>query len=392
MTLIELLVGVAVALIAALVIATVLQFALSSGKKATSVTVQNNDMRGVLTLLTRDVQSAGFMLGSGQVQCATTVLYDSDLSTQPPGLYPVWAQTQAKGTSLGLTDTAANYPPSGWGNATQELMVTAAPSVPGYLSNGASPAAPLPAPIQTAAFGDWSGAMDSGTVYLTATTGLTAGDMALLQVGMTGGLVCLRIPISTLGSTSIVSTPGTTYMPADGYTGYAALVPSGFGTLGPTQLKFGRLIDMGQSPDALHVIAYWIDGSGAFPVLMRGTFDARTDQSIDSTAIAPGVVSLQALFGTVPVGAATGTAPTYKAWSDVAPNSDTVVAVALAVVSRTLYDDPAYTAPATVVVPQPVSGLAAPDAFTNYTVSAAERHRHFQVDTVTIQLRNATWE
>ncbi len=397
-TLIELMVAIAVALILSLAILGVLVFSASSNKNATTLGTLNNDIRGVLTLLTRDANSAGFMLGAAQAQCSLTLLHDSNLNTQPPDINPVWEQDQTQGGNLPFSNNTTSYPPSHWSNDTQILLFAASPSVPQYTTTGASPNTLLPGPISTVAYGSsWAagtGAMSTGTLQLATTAGLSTGDTAMLEVPMSGGLVCMRIPVSSISGSTVTSTPGSQYMPTNAYSDYATQITnasSTYGTLGVSQLQHARLIDLGQSPNSMEIIEYWIDDSNGYPVLMRNTYSALTDNLISSDALAPGVVSLQTLFGTIPSGTQPGTAtPTFKAWSSVS-TSDQVVSVAVAVVTRSLYDDSSYTAPSSITVPQPASGLKSPDAFNNYSVSSAETHRHFQVDTFVIALRDSTW-
>ena len=400
-TLVELMVAIAVALILSLSILGVLTFSASSNKNATTLGTLNNNIRGVFTLLTMDANSAGFMLGAAQSQCALTLMHDSKLSTQPPNAYPAWAQDQTNKGNLPFSNNTTSYPPASWGNNTQILLFTASPSVPQYTTTGASPKALLPGPISTAAYGSsWTkgtGALNTGTLQLTTASGLSQGDMAMLQVPMSGSLVCMRVPVSTISGSTITSTPGSQFMPSGAYSDYSTQISnisSSYGSLGVGQLQHARLLDLGQSASSMQIVEYWIDDSNGYPVLMRSVYSALTDSLVGSTdALAPGVVSLQALFGTIPQGAKPGTViPTFKAWSDVDPATDQVVSVALAVVTRTLYDDSSYTAPATITVPQPASGLTAPDAFTDYKVSTAEKHRHFEVNTIVIALRDATWD
>ena len=397
-TLVELMVAIAVALILSLSILGVLVFSASSNKNSTSLGSLNNNIRGVLTLLTRDANSAGFMLGAAQSQCGLTLLYDSSLSTQTPNVYPAWAASQAHGGGLPFSSSTTSYPPSGWNNSTQVLLFAASPSVPDYTTTGASPNALLPGPVATAAYGSaWKNTMTSGTLQLINTSGMTQGDMGMLQVPMNNNqLVCMRVPLSAVTSGTVTGTPGTRYMPTNGFSDFASLITASsksYGTLGVGQLQHARLLDMGQSASSMQIVEYWIDDSNGYPVLMRSEYSALTDNLIETDALAPGVVSLQALFGTIPVGSAIGgTVPQYKSWGDVDPTTDQVVSVALALVSRTLYDDSGYTAPSTITVPQPASGTNLVDSFSNYKVSTAEQHRHFQVNTLVVSLRNSTWD
>lgn len=396
-TLVELMVAIAVALILSLSVLGVLVFSASSSKNAATMGTLNNDIRGVLTLLTRDANSAGFMLGAAQSQCALTLTHDSNLNTQPPAIHSTWAQDQTNSGNLPFSNNTTSYPPAHWSNSTQVVLFAASPSVPQYTTTGTTPNAVLPGPISTAVYGSaWSGTMTSGTLQLSSASGITAGDTAMLEVPMTGGLVCMRIPLSTVTGSTVTSTPGSTYMPSHAYEDFKDAITtasSSYGALGVGQLQHARVLDLGgASSNSMQIVEYWIDSSSGYPVLMRSVYNALTDSLVETDALAPGVVSLQALFGTIPSNGVIGTtAPTFKAWADVGA-TDQVVSVALAVVTRTLYDDSSYTAPSTITVPQPASGLASPDAFQNYSVSSAEQHRHFQVNTILIALRDSTWD
>jgi len=402
-TLIELMVALVIASILAIVILTVLVFSFNSNKSSSDVTSNNNNGRTALTLLTRDIGSAGFMFGNAQSACATTLAYDSAATPQYIQYNPAWATTQSAGTTLPLGGAAAtveNYPPVGSANVSQVLMMTEAPSVPAYAGiptgGGPAPLRQLPSQIYAAPYGNWAGAMASTTLIVNSQqNNANNGDTGFIHVPMNGTAVCLRIPIVSTSANSITSLPST-YMPGGGYTDYATELTSlgiyGLGTLTVSNLQHASIVDLGSSSATLQAIQYWIDSSGAFPVLMRGVYNVLNDQPVgQAEAIAPGVVSLQTLFGTVPSGSPPGTSPTFKAWGQVTPSTDQVVSVAVAIVTRSLHDDNTYTAPATITIPQPATGLVAPNAFVNYTRDAAETHRHFQVNTVLIALRDATW-
>lgn len=401
-TLVELMVGLVIASILAIVMLTVLVFSFNSSKSSADVTSDNSNMRTVLTLLTRDVGSAGFMVGNAQSACAITLAYDSAANPQYIQYNTAWAANQINGSTLplgGAAATAENYPPPSSANVSQVLMMTEAPSFPGYAGippSGGAPSRQLPSQIPTVPFGNWTGAMASTTLIVhPARNNANTGDTGFIHVPMSSGTVCLRIPITSVSANSITSLPST-YMPGGGYTDFATELTSlgltGLGALTVSNLQRASIVDLGSSPGTLQAIQYWIDGSGSFPVLMRGVYNALNDQPVGQPeAIAPGVVSLQVLFGTVPVGSSPGTTPTFKSWSQVAPGTDQVISVAIAVVSRSLHNDSTYTAPTIITVPQPAAGLVAPNAFMNYTRSASEIHRHFEVSTVLIALRNATW-
>ncbi|OIQ90645.1 hypothetical protein GALL_274370 [mine drainage metagenome] len=396
LTLVELLVALTISAILGLVVFITLGFGFRQDANNGTLAQMNDNARAALTLLTRDLQSAGFMLSIAQPHCQLTLTYNSKQSgytTQAP----VWAASQASGTAIPLQSTAPGY---GSGYAQQALMMTSAPSIPQFVANSMPPLSVVQ--FGTTQSGNGQGAMNStqlpiSTNQLIGSQALNIGDIAYLAVPMNGGIVCLRIPIvnnnasTGQGATYIKSSPSS-LMPSIGYTGYAAQIPAAFGSLSNGNLIHSQLIDLGSSSGLLELQQYWINKSSGqtFPVLQRSTYDAMSDALISQQAIAPGAVSLQALFGVIPANATIGqTAPTWKTWGDVGP-TDQLVKVALALVMRTLQADPQYTAPKTIAVPQPGSGLVAPDAFVDYTRSAAEAHDHFAVYVTQVWLRNVT--
>ncbi len=409
-TLIELLVGLAVAAIMSLVIALTLGYSFSNNRNVVDSVQSNDGSRVALTLLSRDIASAGFMLGGAQSACNATLSYDSKLGSTYSPMFAAWAVDQASGSAPPLAMSGQtgspqtfDYPSSASvtaGNKTQALLLTAAGSMADVAASGGTAVA---SPFATAAFGNWGtslAAMNTPTALYVSfgATPPSVGDTALVHVPLAGGsgnaTLCLRVPVTAVGTASIDSA-NSNYMPSGGYPALATKAAALFSSL-PTvylsNLQHAQVIDLGSGASSLQVVQYWIDDSNGYPVLMRGTYNALDDTwtgaSTGGQAIAPGAVSLQALFGTVPIGSV-GTAPTWRAWSDVTPGSEQVVAVAIALVVRSLHDDAAYTAPATITVPQPASGLAAPDAFADYVVQAGETHRHYNVYTLTVWLRNS---
>jgi hypothetical protein len=127
-----------------------------------------------------------------------------------------------------------------------------------------------------------------------------------------------------------------------------------------------------------------VDNSGTFPTLMRANYSLLDDTIIGvPQSIAAGVVSLQVLFGVDP--ANTGAVTAYESAATVTASKhwDTVLTAKLALVTRTVNDDPdstGYTGPTTVVIGTP---------FTNLTVPASQ-HR-YTVNTTEVALRNYAW-
>ncbi|MHB8409462.1 MAG: PilW family protein [Acidiferrobacterales bacterium] len=402
LTLVELMVSLAVASILAIAILGTLGFSFHRNRVSSDAVAMNDDARAALTLISRDVASAGFLFGSAQSQCAVTLTYDSAGSPAYVQMHPIWAQTETAGQTLPLGNVTADYPPAGDTNASgvaQVLLTASAPSAASFIAQTASPLYIVQ--FGTTQSGNGQGALAStqlptDTLALNSTQGIQSGDTAYLQVPMNGGTVCMRVPIvkvgaGTGGGATYIDSKPSNYMPSNGYQDFGPQIPASYGTLTNGALLHARILDLGQTPQTLEIVQYWIDDSQNFPVLMRGTYSGLTDAPLSTDALAPGVVSLQVLFATIPQGAPTGTPVTWKSWGDVLAG-DQVLEADVALVVRTLHPDPTYTAPTTIVVPQPVPGLTGTDAFVNYVRQPSEVHDHFQVYTASLFLRNLAWE
>lgn len=427
-TLIELLVGLAVAAILSVIFALTLSFSFNFNLDSAESIQQNDGSRVALTLLARDIASAGFLLSGAQANCDATLGYDSALSGQYMSLFPAWQVAQSLNAAMPMAISGQagepqtfDYPSTtsaSAGNVSQDLLLTESLSSADFASSGwnstTKSAGTMAAPsFGTAPFGNWGSSLsamtNATTIYANFGNATPAvGDTLMVEVPVSDGTnmstICLRVPVGSVGTAQLnsASTGTPSYMPAKGYatlaTKVAALYPS-LPAINLSNLQHSTVVDLGAASSGantgLQVLQYWIDASNGYPVLMRGTYsglnDTWTGAAAGAQAIAPGAVSLQALFGTVPKSAAAGsTAPTFKTWSNVSIGSDHVVAVAVALVMRTLHGDPGYTAPATITVPQPVPGAVSPNAFVKYTVQPSEKHQHFSVYTQTIWLRNSS--
>ncbi len=409
LTLIELMVSLLVAAILGIAIIGVLGFGIGRDRANSNATAVNDNARAALTLITRDVASAGFLFGATQSQCSITLAYDNGFPSPYQTLYPIWEAQEVFGSALPFPDpniATETYPTSTFPSSdtaapgiAQVLLITSAPSATSFIANTSAPLYIVQ--FGTTQSGSGSGSLSStqlptNTLSLNSTVGIQPGDTAYLQVPMNGGTVCIRVPIVSTGTstgqgTSYIDSKPSQYMPSNGYQDFQPQIPASYGTLNNGDLLHSRLLNLGLSNYSLEIQEYWIDETQPFPVLMRDTFSALTDSLLYSEAIAPGVVSLQVLFGTIPTGSPAGTPITWKTWANVAA-TDEVESADVALVSRTLHPDLTYTAPQTIVVPQPASGLSSPDMFLNYTRLPSEVHDHFSVYTVNLLLRNIVWE
>lgn len=401
-TLVELMVALAIAGILSVAILAAMAFGAGQDTSQGQIEQMNDQARAALALVARDVQSAGFLASATQGACAASLAYDSQQDPAYVQQAPVSAASQAADANLPLQSTGPGYPPVAQSSyMAQALTILSAPAASTYFNQSSAPVYV----VQFGASGSGGGPVSTtqlpvSTLQLNSTSGIQAGDMMIVQVPMNGGSVCLRAPVCSVGggsngTTSIDSkscTAGARYMPPNGYQDYAAQIPSGFGTLSNSNLAHARLIDMGQQTNTLQYVQWWISKQAPYtsPTLTRSTYSALTDALLSSQAIAPGVQSLQMLFGTVPQGSAVGsTNPVWKTWGNVLP-TDTVVSVDVALVMRTLQDDPSYVAPPQIAVPQPTSGLSVPNAFVPVSTLGLGR-RHWAVYTMQIAMRNTLW-
>ncbi len=398
-TLVELLVALVIGSILSVAVLSTVMFTAGQDKNQSEAIATNDGARAALTLMTRDLSSAGFLFGSVQAPCSFSLTYNGNNSSSVAygSLAPIVAASEAAGASL-PENINASYPAAGNTNSSyafQAIYATMAQSGADYTQSTS-------APIYVVQFGTTQSANGQGaisstnlpiaTLQLNSTSGLVAGDTALLQVPMNGGNVCFRVPIASIGSntgqgTTYIKSKPSSYMPSNGYQDFASHIPGSYGTLTNSNLEHARIVNIGSTPGVMQVYAYYITQTNGLPVLMRNVYSALDDQLLSSQAVAPGVVSLQMLFGTVPVNSSPGTAVTWKTWGAVTAN-DQIMTIDIALVVRTIHDDLTYSAPAVVPVPQPQTGLSAPNMFVNYTPQAAEKHRHFQVYTTQIQMRN----
>lgn len=264
LTLIELMVSLAIASVLALAILGTLEFSLHRNRASSDAVAMNDDARAALTLISRDVASAGFLFGAAQSQCAMTLTYNSAGSPAYVQAHPIWAQTQTSGQAIPLGGITADYPPAGDTNASgvaQALLTASAPSAASFIAQTASPLYIVQ--FGTTQSGNGQGALSStnlptDTLTLSNTRGIQPGDTAYLQVPMNGGTVCIRVPIINISTHYIDSKPSN-FMPSNGYQDFSPQIPANYGPLTNGALLHSRILDLGSNPQTLEIIQYWID-------------------------------------------------------------------------------------------------------------------------------------
>lgn len=381
-TLIELMVSLVLSMMLSIVILLSWRGILQQKTRTADVTLRDSEIRAAMDLIMHDLSSAGFLFAGAHTGC--DALFISNAQGYRAH-YPVEAAAAVSGSTMGFAPSLTlNYPVVAAGMPSDVLAITSA--------SGASSFGDSSTPVVSVAPNAAYDVMATATLPLVSTASLTAGHVGVLQVPDSGQRVCLRVPLTTLGSGSgsaNVSSSGS-LLAAGNYAGFGALMtPNGFtGPLSNAEIYQGRLIDLGAPPPATQVhlkTVFYIDGStNAWPTLMRASYSLLDDSQIGiPQPIAAGVVSLQVLFGVDPGG--TGAVTAYETGAQVRTNiHQTVVrSVRVALVARTLYPDASFSNTASsVTIP---GGFGAVPIPTSY---AQHRYVVYQTEQA---LRNVLW-
>lgn len=382
------LVALAIGLVLLLAVMTVQLGAANQNMRISDTTQRDNELRAALDMLTRDVASAGFLLSSSVPNCSARLNYDSGLPASNYFATPqVWAMAGSSGLQLpfvaggGLT---LDYPTTASGNRSDVLVLNQALDATQF----GDQAAPTTAAFANSAYQP----MSTGLLPLAAAGRATAGHIGLLAIPLNGQRICLRVPITSVGtasSSSYVASSGT-LMPANFYSGFSsslATIGLSGSSLSNALLMQSKLIDIGAPASSNQVsYVYYVSGTSfAWPMLMRAKVNALTDTLISVQPIAAGVVSLQVLLGVDTNGSGSVTA--YQTGATVAANNSyaSVRSVRIGVIVRSLYADTSYTAPATVSIP----GTSTTSPFTAFTVTATQNRHVAQMTEIAV--RNTLW-
>ena len=393
LTLVELMVALAVGLLVAIATLST-QLALTSQNIRTVDKQQNNnEARAALDIITQDLSSAGFLAGGKQSPCDLRLNYNSGAAGSGYfASYTVSAPTVLSGGSLkfsAATSLIFNYPTGASGIVSNALILTAFPNATQYTDSAS--------PIRGAAQNVTLNTIITGQLPVTTLPpAIAAGDKGITQVSTLDPagnkrVICMRVPVSGTGSSSgtpYVNSSGT-QMPPGSYGGFSAQLANYGMPVGTTfnngqlQTSTTKFIDLGPS-SIEQTLIYYIDNSAAVPVLTRAIVNTENDTFVGTPqAIAAGVVSIQALFGVDTLGL--DAVDTYMTWANVLANKQitNVRTVQLALISRTLYPDNKYTAPASIVIPSP--------GFTAFP-TAANPNNHYSVLLSEIAIRSQIWK
>lgn len=338
-------------------------------------TVRNSDIRtrdaqvrAAMDLITQDLSGAGFLFGGTQNFCNALLTYNS------AGSYyvhrPVGGLAAAAGAVAPFAPSLTlNYPVTA-STVTSDVLVTTTTTASTNFNDQVYPVVIVsPNPAYTP--------MTTGVLQTAASLRAAAtGDVGILQLPVSGKRACVRVPLAVVGQ--VVTSAAGALMPTSYYTGFSGqLAAAGFNDiLSNAEIYEGRMVDMGATTAPLQTtVAYYVDGSGAFPMLMRATYSLLDDSLIGTPqSIAAGVVSLSVLFGVDP--ANSGAISAYETAATVTANKhwDAVLSVKVALVTRTINDDPdsSFVGPTVVSIGAPFPDLTVPASNHRYVVQQTE--------------------
>lgn len=346
-TLVELMVALLLSLLLAVAILKMQSKIASQSVRMSDTGTRDTQARAAMDLITRDLSSAGFLMGASQYYCDALFTYN----TSGGGFFvhhPVDALPAVSGSTMTFAPTLTLNYPSGAAPliASDVLMMTMATDSTQF--NDATN------PTQTGSPTSGVNPLATGQLPLVSTTGLTAGDAAIVSVRLAnatlGMKACLRVPVSTVTGTGITSSMGP-IMPPGTYNDFVAPVAAaGF----PAALTNGPLFssnttDIGNntspSPTSTQVFnVYYVDNGSGYPVLMRAQYSLADDKPTllvpAPQPIAAGVVALRVSFGVDT--AFNNTVGTYESAAQVTANNHwgLVRSVRVGLVTRTINDDP----------------------------------------------------
>ena len=386
-TLVELMVALLLSLLLAVAMLNMQTKMASQTMRVSDTGVRDTQTRAAMDLITRDLTSAGFLLGNSQYSCDALFTYNSGAGFFAH--HTADALPSVSGATMKFAPTLTmNYPPAG--GIVSDVLVTASATSATQFQDATNPVL----------YGDGSGGgtpLTTGIVPLTKLTNVLAGDTAIVQAPLgTTAVACLRAPVSVIAGLTIKSNAGTT-MPAGYYNDFVAPVAAaGFASpLTNVGILNSFVMDIGTKATSAQVTTvYYVDGSGAYPVLMRAQYSLIDDSVVTAPQpIAAGVVALRISFGVDPGN--TGAVTAYEESPVVTASNHwgAIRSARVALVTRTINDDPnadktAYAAPTTIPI-GPAGSASSPAWFPSITVPAST-HRYI-VNTTEVAYRNWLW-
>ena len=385
-TLVELMVALLLSLLLAVAMLKMQTKTASQSVRIADTGTRDTQARAAMDLITHDITGSGFLFGNVLHTCEALLTYNSN-GTAYFAHHPVDAVSAVSGTKMKFAPTITlNYPAGAVSAVQTDVLVTMSTSGTTQFNNSAN--AVVRGDTATGA-----NPLSNGITPMKSTAGFVAGDTAIMQTPLGSSLPCLRAPISAFTGTTMTSSSGT-IMPTGGFSGFVTpMSTAGFSTaLTNVGLFNSWVVDIGTAATSSQQFAvYYVDGSGAFPVLMRGVYSLADDTVVTAPQpIAAGVVAMRVSFGVDPTNSGSVTA--YEEGGTVTSNKhwSFVRSVRVALVTRTINDDPnadsAGTSGTTSIPIGPVSSAW----FSNISVPTS-KHRYI-VNTTEVGYRNWLWK
>lgn len=386
-TLVELMVALGLSMILAIVLLK-MQAALGQQRMRTSdIAERDAELRASMDIITQDMSSTAFLFGNMTQPCEAIFSYNGAGTAHYFTRHQVDAIAASSGTAMNFaTSLTLNYPPSS--TPSDVLVITS--------SNDASQFNDAIASLNRGDQNSATNPFTTGTMQLAIDqTPPVVGHTALVEAAIQNAAgtyqnACFRVPVTANPSVNVYTSSGT-LMPPTFYAGFQpSLTAAGFGTLGNGQLLASpKYVDIGAPASPTQTTtAYYIDNSGAFPVLVRSQWSVLDDTAIGTPQqVAAGVVSLQARFNTGSGNYLTAAAVTSGGlWNQ-------VCSVRVAIVTRSISDDPDpnYVWTPTAITPGTATSVVPGSPFSAVPVATAFQHRRFLLQTTELAVRNSLW-
>ena len=397
-TLIELMVALTISMVLALTVMMVERNLTQQKSRSNDNTLRDGEIRAATDIIAHDLTSAWFIPSGSNNACDALFTYNAGVAGNYYTHYPVTAVTAVNGNTMPFSPAVTLNYPSGVAVGIPSSVLIITTTAAGTTSAGPSGNAmytPAANPITTSSL-----AWRVQPQY--AATPPVAGDVGIIDVPLavppSGVNACIRFPMKTVATAANITTTtssGTTF-PANfaAFNPYITAADMGTG-LSQQAVASGSVVDLGPlyagapATPAPQTIAYYIDGSNAWPTLMRATFSLLDDTLIGPPqTIAAGVASLQVVFGVDTLN--NGNITAYETWPTLlAAHQEHLVRTALVVtVTRSLYADPNpnftnTTNKITLSTPTlPLTDITIPGAYMNYRWAVQETE---------IAIRNCRW-
>lgn len=302
-TLIELLIAIAIGAIVSLIITSTFQSVLIGGMRADEVVENQFSARNTLTLMSNDIESAGFLFSGtgGANSCHSIITYQGGNFLT---IFPVVASEQAP---------------------------------PAYVSSASEPTMSITLTYNNAHGND---ANFGQTNFVTYVNNLSNTDLVLSNpnefavnqvdlLTIPGIDVCIRLQITNIGTNNIVHGGASTLNPPGGITAFDPYLPR---SINVNELRHGKIqaISGDNDNDGLQRVTYSIRELDGTPTLFRTVVNSKGVVLADA-AIAQNVVYIRAKFAPLKDD---GSIDDFVTWDDIVAdnNQARISAVQLAIV------------------------------------------------------------